>query len=252
MSELIKFEKSVIKVALFDGTTKENVVEVWAVEGDPLEKYKQALELVKKGVDQKGLTSFVPLSSIKQALSNMIVHRDYDMPGFSTISILDDRVEFLSLGGIGGGLTITDIMNGATFCRNEELALAFEKAGITRNLGNGLQIMQGNRDGHCHLIAGPASFLVVLGKNDVPGKTSVDMAGNGVNLQNGPYNIPETLPPEERVFELLKLKKVIGRKDVEVLLKCSSFPARLALQKLLESGRIKATGNARSTRYVIK
>lgn len=249
MSELNNTDKSQIKVAVFEGTTKEHLTSVEAVTGKPVDKYRAILKLILNHLETAGASSSFRISSIREALANMIMHRDYEMPGFSTVSLLDDRIEFLSLGGIGGNLTITDIMNGASFCRNPQIAQEFEKEGLAKNLGSGLQIIEnGQEDGGTHVVAGPASFLVVLEKaNGEPARKSQELPKPAAG-----YDIPDTLPPEERVYELLKIKKIIGRKDVELLLHCSSFPARQALLKLLEQNRITPTGNARSTKYVLK
>lgn len=49
----------------------------------------------------------------------------------------------------------------------------------------------------------------------------------------------------------MESKKEITRKDVELLLGCSGFPARKILNSLLSQGKIHVTGKAKATKYVI-
>jgi len=57
---------------------------------------------------------------------------------------------------------------------------------------------------------------------------------------------------EQRVLKLLEGKKEITRKDVEMLLGCSSFPARKVLNSLLTQDKISVVGNAKATKYILK
>lgn len=257
MDNATKMEQlSEIKVAFYRGNTKETVESVKSFNGNCIFLYHQIYELLENWISENMLEKFYSKICISEALSNMIIHRDYSMKGFSSISILEDRLEFLSLGGIGGNLTLPDILNGAAFCRNPEIAAEFEKEGIAKNLGHGLQVIRENRnlhegdeaDGKNHIIANPNSFLVILEKES-PYRNPFNM--NSEDAKTAALLFSEELPPEEKVYELIKAKKSVGRKDVEILLDCSSFPARQAIQKLLEQGRIKATGNARSTKYTL-
>ncbi|MDD3169436.1 MAG: putative DNA binding domain-containing protein [Eubacteriales bacterium] len=45
-----------------------------------------------------------PAYAIREALQNTIVHRDYDYSGSILINIFDDRIEFISIGGLVKGL----------------------------------------------------------------------------------------------------------------------------------------------------
>lgn len=252
---LITEEIHEIKTAFYKGTTKENLEMAKTFRGNCLDLYKDIFNLLKNWISENSLEDFYSYSCVQEALSNMIIHRDYSMKGFSSISILENRIEFLSLGGIGGNLTLPDILNGAAYCRNPEIAALFEKEEIAKNLGHGLQVIKGNsgiseeETEKNHIIANPNSFLVILEK-DSPYKALFNM--NTEDAKAAALLFSEELPPEEKVYQLVKTKKSIGRKDVEILLDCSSFPARQAIQKLLEQGRIKATGNARSTKYILE
>ena len=44
-----------------------------------------------------------PEAALREALLNAVVHRDYDYSGSIIINIYDDRMEFISLGGLVKG-----------------------------------------------------------------------------------------------------------------------------------------------------
>ena len=60
----------------------------------------------------------LPARTLKEALLNAIVHRDYSYNS-STISIFDDRMEFVSMGGLPQGINAKDIMLGISHSRTK-------------------------------------------------------------------------------------------------------------------------------------
>ena len=63
-----------------------------------------------------------PEEAMREALVNAVVHRDYDYSGSIIINIYDDRMEFISLGGLVKGLTLADIKGGVSQPRNAVIA----------------------------------------------------------------------------------------------------------------------------------
>ena len=60
------------------------------------------------------------------------------------------------------------------------------------------------------------------------------------------------LSREENILRLIADHGSVTRKDVELFLDCSSFPANKALTELLKQGKIIKTGAARGTKYMLK
>ena len=63
-----------------------------------------------------------PEEALREALLNSLVHRDYSFGASTLISVYDDRIEFVSVGGLHIGITLEDIMLGLSVCRNPKLA----------------------------------------------------------------------------------------------------------------------------------
>lgn len=66
-----------------------------------------------------------PETAVREALLNLLVHREYSFSASTFISIYADRIEFTSIGGLVSGVTLKDIMMGISVCRNVKLANVF-------------------------------------------------------------------------------------------------------------------------------
>ena len=53
-----------------------------------------------------------PEEALREALLNALVHRDYAFSGSTLINVFDDRIEFVSVGGLPKGISLDDILLG--------------------------------------------------------------------------------------------------------------------------------------------
>lgn len=180
-----------------------------------------------------------PEEAMREALVNAVVHRDYDYSGSIIINIYDDRMEFISLGGLVKGLTLADIRGGVSQPRNAVIANVFYRLELIESYGTGIQKILESYAG-CGIepkfAPAPASFVVTL-----PNRNTAETTASDPGLSR-----------EENILRLMAKQGAVTRKDVEQLLGCSSFPANKALAALVEQGKIMKTGAARGTKYVLK
>ena len=180
-----------------------------------------------------------PEEAMREALVNAVVHRDYDYSGSIIINIYDDRMEFISLGGLVKGLTLADIRGGVSQPRNAVIANVFYRLELIESYGTGIQKIMESYAG-CGIepkfAPAPASFVVTL-----PNRNTAETTASDPGLSR-----------EENILRLMAKQGAVTRKDVEQLLGCSSFPANKALAALVEQGKIVKTGAARGTKYVLK
>lgn len=180
-----------------------------------------------------------PEEAMREALVNAVVHRDYDYSGSIIINIYDDRMEFISLGGLVKGLTLADIRGGVSQSRNAVIANVFYRLELIESYGTGIQKILESYAG-CGIepkfAPAPASFVVTL-----PNRNTAETTASDPGLSR-----------EENILRLMAKQGAVTRKDVEQLLGCSSFPANKALAALVEQGKIVKTGAARGTKYVLK
>lgn len=236
-----------IKCAVYSGTGKTNFQTRKEFSGSILRQVDEVYEYINlfnnknstidnlKRVDHLDYPEY----AIREALLNTIVHRDYDYSGSILINIFEDRIEFVSIGGLVKGLTLIDIMGGVSQTRNTIIANIFYQLELIESYGTGIQrIIESYQGKNMHPIftPGPASFIVII-----PNMNYID---------DNIYE--EVLSDEELVLNLLKIKSEITRRDVEELLGCSAFPATKILNKLIKNKVISRIGTARATRYKLK
>ncbi len=80
-----------------------------------------------------------PILAVREALLNLLVHRDYSFSASALISIYDDRMEFVSVGGLMPGIELEDVMAGLSICRNQNLANVFYRLHLIEAYGTGLR-----------------------------------------------------------------------------------------------------------------
>ena len=236
-----------VKCAVFEDDTKFRFKTREEFSGSILKQLEESYKFISMFnhvhsdfVDLSRVDTFdYPKYALREALINSIIHRDYDYSGSIIINVFDDRIEFVSIGGLVQGITVTDIMYGVSQSRNTLIANVFYRLELIESYGTGIQrIIQSYKGSkQPEFKIGQASFVTVL-----PNRTykEVDLSKN------------KFMTDEEKVLEMLAVKKSITRKDVEELLGTSSFPANKVLRSLIKDNKIIQIGSARNTRYILK
>ena len=75
-------------------------------------------------------------------LLNCLVHRDYSFSGSTLVNIYDNRIEFISLGGLVTGLKMETIFIGVSQTRNPALAAVFYRLRLIESFGTGIEKIQ--------------------------------------------------------------------------------------------------------------
>ena len=122
-----------IKLAVFDGSKKSVFRDRKELSGSLLTQLEDAYSYIDQfnhtraefvGLERIDRRDY-PSEALREALLNAITHRDYSFSGSTLISIFDDRIEFVTIGGLVRGLTFDDIMLGVSALRNPNLANVF-------------------------------------------------------------------------------------------------------------------------------
>ena len=80
-----------------------------------------------------------PEEVLREALLNALVHRDYSFSGSIIINVNDERMEFISIGGLLPGLSTDDIRIGISQPRNKNLAEMFHRLRLIESYGTGIR-----------------------------------------------------------------------------------------------------------------
>lgn len=178
-----------------------------------------------------------PEEALREALMNSIVHRDYSFSASTLVSIYEDRIEFVSIGGLAGGLEVDDIMLGMSVCRNPKLAAVFYRLKLIEAYGTGIpKIMNSYKGCSCQpqLIVTNNAFKVVL-----PNR----------NAQN--ITTDKDIRPEDQVIAYIHEHGAITRTELQALLQVSQATANRFLKRMVAQGSLRQEGAGRGTRYLV-
>ncbi|WP_218835292.1 ATP-binding protein [Sedimentibacter hydroxybenzoicus] len=140
-----------VKFAIFNGTKKGEFKTRKEIDGSVLRQMRYAFDFLSlsnnlaatfSGLDRIEQYDY-PEEVVREAMLNSIIHRDYAFSGSIIVNLYDDRMEFVSLGGLMPGLRAEDLFLGISQPRNEKLANVFYRLKHIESYGTGLRrIMQ--------------------------------------------------------------------------------------------------------------
>ncbi|MBP5654737.1 MAG: putative DNA binding domain-containing protein [Clostridiales bacterium] len=112
-----------------------------------LDSYNKAVEIYKDfyqyeivdGIDRHKVES-IPEEAVREALANAIIHRVWDVDAHINVSMFDDRIEIVSLGGLPDSISEDSYLNGnLSILRNPILAGVFHRLGLIERFGTGIR-----------------------------------------------------------------------------------------------------------------
>jgi ATP-dependent DNA helicase RecG len=236
-----------IKLAVFEGTEKEIFKDRREFSGSLLKQLEDVYAFLDiynhnhakvKGLYREDQRDY-PQEALREALLNALVHRDYSFSSSTLISIFEDRIDFISVGGLPKGVSLEDILLGISVPRNENLANVFYRLHLIEVYGTGIpKIMHNYSDcvAKPELQATGNAFKITLPNMNVIRHDKV------IKKTNFSEN-------EEKVIALLNKKGEIVRKDVEILLSVSQAMAVRVLHGLVEKKILNVIGSGKKTRY---
>ncbi len=180
-----------------------------------------------------------PEEALREALLNSLVHRDYSYSASTLISVYDDRIEFVSVGGLPDGITLDDIMLGLSVCRNPKLANIFYRLELIEAYGTGMpKIMKAYKgsDIKPKIEVTPNAFKITLLNRNV---TSKDNTPNleGISVE------------KKQILDFINKQEAIVRSDVDLLLNISQSTSNRILRQMVNKGLIYQEGAGRSSKY---
>jgi len=236
-----------VKLAVFEGFEKQVFKDRREFSGSLLKQLRETYEHLDmhnrthakvKGIYREDRRDY-PEEALREALLNALVHRDYAFSSSTLISIFDDRIEFVSVGGLPKGVSLEDILLGLSVPRNENLAAVFYRLHLIEAYGIGIpKIMRSyaNCARKPELQATGNAFKITL-----PNRNALRDGKN-----NDKISFTES---EEKILSLFDTQNEIFRKDVEHNLAISQAMAVRLLRGLLDKGIIRSIGGGKKIRY---
>lgn len=202
-----------------------------------------------------------PEIAVREALLNLLVHRDYSFSASALISMYADRIEFVSIGGLLPGIETEDIMAGISVCRNQNLANVFYRLRLIEAYGTGMgKIMRAYADVPQKPIVENTrnTFKIILPNVNAEKEHITASPYVGESLANFRFETKSRKkganllsPYEIKVLEYAENKGMVTKIDVANLLDVSPSTAFRLIKGLLEKNLLMQHGQARGTKYTI-
>jgi len=222
-----------------EGSNGERFLDNHRIEGTIPEMLDAAIAFVRRNMRTKtivnpetgkrGDRTDYPITAIREAILNSLVHRDYSihtegMP--IQILMFDDRIEIHNPGGIYGRIKVDQLGKVQPDTRNPVLATALEVLGITENRYSGIPTIRRE-----------------LKKNDLPDPVFEDRRGQfSVTFFNSTDNHPVEVDFDDKTRGLVEFCKTPRtRKEIAdyLGLESISYVIKDYVMPLVEKGIIK-------------
>lgn len=173
-----------------------------------------------------------PNPCLRELLLNAICHRNYEVSGSILIHIYQDKIEFLSPGGLVDGMTIEDIKLGNSSSRNPYLTNILHRLELVESYGSGIPRLFETYK--CSLIipeikTASNTFLVTIPKIELKSEYK-EITHYLKNVKGGYASRDE-------------IEKILGTKKVTTI---------SILNEMLEKGIISKIGGSKNIKYRLK
>ena len=245
-----------VKLAVFEGSKKAVFKDRQELTGSLLQQLEAAYDYIDRfnrtraefsGLDRVDIRDYPP-EAVREALLNALVHRDYAFSGPTLISIFEDRIEFVTIGGLARGIGLEDIRLGVSVLRNPSLANIFYRLRLIEAYGTGIL--------RIHECYAGAAAQPAIETTDHAFKITLPNLNFSREAENAPPARPATSlgKREARVQKVIGLCRENGwvvRKDVEAALGVSQATAILLLREMTRDGLLEKRGTAKNLRYYL-
>lgn len=246
---------SIIKLAVFEGSKKTVFHDRKELSGSLFKQLEDAYAYINQfnytrsefpGLERVDTRDYPP-EAVREALLNAVIHREYGIGGPTLISIFDDRIEFVTIGGLVKGLSLADIKLGVSMLRNKNLANVFYRLHLIEAYGTGLLKID-----ECYADCAVKPQLLATGNAFKLVLPNINFAAKRVKNYSLADESKTASKTEERyqiVLELARKNSLVTRSMIEKALHVSTSTAVLVLKKMLQLGLLKKYGEGRNVSY---
>ena len=207
-----------------------------------------------------------PEDSVREALVNALIHRDYLELGSEVhIDMYDDRLEIYSPGGMCDGSYIQDLdLNGiSSKRRNPVIADVFSRLNYMERRGSGFKKICDHYERQLNyadskkpqFYSTQHSFLLTLWNlnHEPPKKVTIKGADKKapINRDDKPKG-SKTAQQYQQILQSMDANVAYKLSDITTVLQVKETRAKCLLRDLIEDGKIEAIGANRNRRYCKK
>jgi ATP-dependent DNA helicase RecG len=219
-----------------------------------LEQYEKCMDFYVKHVNvgevidgpYRKTIAEIPLVAYREAIANMIVHRDYSREGAARVEVFSNRIEVVSPGGLPIGITEEEYLQGkVSVARNRILADIFLRLKIIEKLATGIRrIKEYYKDSKTkpQFLVSDNSILVLLPKVDLEEEAvPVDTTGRIALL---PVRA-------QQIYAMIRDHGPISRSEIESEIGIGKSQTVQLIGQLRDMNLIAQIKKGRSTKYVV-
>ncbi len=180
-----------------------------------------------------------PPEAVREALLNALVHRDYGFSGSIIINVTDNKMEFISLGGLLPGLSPDDIRSGISQPRNKNLAEVFHRLRLIESYGTGIRRIYNLYSGYAaqpQIEVTSNTFKIVLPNMNVIEETAGKTAAS---------------PQMREILDFIRENGQITETEIGELLGLKKTRAFTVAKQMRDLGLIKVVGRGESKKYIL-
>ena len=274
-------QETSVQCGVFKGTTRAVFVDKKEYNGPIYEQIDEAYQFVlrniRMGAEFGGLLRRdvyeLPIDSIRELIANAVSHRSYLDAADVQVALYDDRLEITSPGMLIGGLTIEEMKKGYSRPRNKGIMRALAYMKVVERWGSGIPRLYedceraGLREPELSEQAG--CFRVNMFRNTELMEDSEEQkkgtdkkeqikkeqkkgTEKKEQIKKEQKKGTEILERTEKIWEMLCENPNITQSAMMEKLGISRKKVQLALEKLIEEGRIERVGSDRSGSWKIR
>lgn len=189
----------------------------------------------------------LPVSTLREAIANALVHRDYATLGPIVVQLDEDRLMVRSPGGFPPGVNLSNLLD-ASRPRSVVLTDAFKRAGLVDRAGRGINEMYSSLlrlglSGPDYSHSTDASVTVFIPTSG----SDMDMMRFVTSYENK-QGIGLALM-DLRILHEIKAEGSASPAELAKALGLSREHLRLPTTRLIEQGLLESRGNGRSRRF---
>lgn len=184
-----------------------------------------------------------PQETLREALLNAIVHRDYSFSGSIIINVNDKEIEFISIGGLLPGLSPDDIKSGISQPRNKKLAEVFYRLKLIESYGTGIRRIYSYYN-DClekpRIEVTSNTFKIVLPNMNAIDDTKINKKSVAIT------------PQMQNVLDFIKVNGQITDEEVQKLLDVKSTRAYNLMKQMEKDGLVIIVGRGVDKKYILR
>lgn len=257
-----------IKIAMFEGSKKAVFRDRREFSGSLFGQLEEAISYIDRcnrtraefsGLDRVDMRDY-PTDAVREALLNAVVHRDYSFNSPTLISIFEDRIELVTVGGLVRGISMDDVLLGVSVLRNEHLANVFYRLKLIEAYGTGILKITDCYEDYTDkpvFLATDHAFKITLPNTNYHREVRYTEETSGIRsamavreadyFGKRAYAAPDSR--EKQILTMCHEKGFVLRKDVETVLAVSQPTAILVLRHMVDTGMLIKEGSGKNTRY---